>query len=231
MASEDGATQRPASQRRMSPFVKFLIEVGPLGVFFFANNRFDIFTATAAFMGAVLVSLAANYAIERKLPTMPLVTGVFVLVMGGLTLYLQDELFIKIKPTITNLLFAAILLGGLYFGKLFLRHVFGAAFRLQDVGWRILTLRWSGFFVFLAITNELVWRNFDTDMWVNFKVFGIMPITFLFAMAQLSVVKKYGSINGLDDGADGPLDASASGGGAAGAHGDAGKADDGNRPT
>jgi len=208
---------QPARAKRVSPLTKFLIEVGPLGVFFFANNRFDIFTATAAFMAAVVVSLAVNYSIERKLPTMPLVTGVFVLVMGGLTLYLQDDLFIKIKPTITNLLFAMILLGGLYFGKLFLRYVFGAAFQLQDIGWRILTLRWSMFFIFLAVTNELVWRNFDTDDWVNFKVFGIMPLTFIFAIAQMSVVKKYGSLRGVDDAED--------------AKDAAGGTDDGNRPT
>lgn len=188
-----------AERQRISPFTKFLIEVGPLGVFFFANNRFDIFTATAAFMVAVTVSLAANYALERRLPAMPLVTGVFVLVMGGLTLYLQDDLFIKIKPTITNLLFAGILLGGLAWGKLFLRYVFGAAFRLEDAGWRILTIRWSLFFVFLAIVNEIVWRNFDTDTWVNFKVFGIMPMTFIFALAQLPVVKRHGSIVGAEE--------------------------------
>ncbi|MDF1721182.1 MAG: septation protein A [Minwuia sp.] len=222
-------TAEGRSARRVSPFAKFLIEVGPLGVFFFANNRFDIFTATAAFMGAVVISLAANYAIERKLPTMPLVTGVFVLVMGGLTLYLQDDLFIKIKPTITNLLFAAILLGGLYFGKLFLRFVFGAAFSLQDAGWRVLTIRWSMFFIFLALTNELIWRNFDTDTWVNFKVFGIMPITFIFALAQLSVVKKYGSIRGLEDEAEADAAAGQSGG-AVGQSGGAGE-NDGNRPA
>lgn len=188
-----------AERTRISPFTKFLIEVGPLGVFFFANNRFDIFTATAAFMVAVTISLAANYALERRLPAMPLVTGVFVLVMGGLTLYLQDDLFIKIKPTITNLLFAGILLGGLAWGKLFLRYVFGAAFRLENAGWRILTIRWSLFFVFLAIVNEIVWRNFDTDTWVNFKVFGIMPLTFIFALAQLPVVKRHGSIVGVEE--------------------------------
>lgn len=188
-----------AERQRISPFTKFLIEVGPLGVFFFANNRFDIFTATAAFMVAVTISLAANYALERRLPAMPLVTGVFVLVMGGLTLYLQDDLFIKIKPTITNLLFAGILLGGLAWGKLFLRYVFGAAFRLEDAGWRILTIRWSLFFVFLAVVNEIVWRNFDTDTWVNFKVFGIMPLTFIFALAQLPVVKRHGSIVGAEE--------------------------------
>jgi len=120
-------------------------------------------------------------------------------VMGGLTLYLQDDLFIKIKPTITNLLFAGILLGGLAWGKLFLRYVFGAAFRLEDVGWRILTIRWSLFFVFLAVVNEIVWRNFDTDTWVNFKVFGIMPMTFIFALAQLPLVKRYGTIIGAED--------------------------------
>ena len=188
-----------AERTRISPFTKFLIEVGPLGVFFFANNRFDIFTATAAFMVAVTISLAANYALERRLPAMPLVTGVFVLVMGGLTLYLQDDLFIKIKPTITNLLFAGILLGGLAWGKLFLRYVFGAAFRLENAGWRILTIRWSLFFVFLAIVNEIVWRTFDTDTWVNFKVFGIMPLTFIFALAQLPVVKRHGSIVGAEE--------------------------------
>lgn len=188
-----------AERARISPFTKFLIEVGPLGVFFFANNRFDIFTATAAFMVAVTISLAANYALERRLPAMPLVTGVFVMVMGGLTLYLQDDLFIKIKPTITNLLFAGILLGGLAWGKLFLRYVFGAAFRLENAGWRILTIRWSLFFVFLAIVNEIVWRNFDTDTWVNFKVFGIMPLTFIFALAQLPVVKRHGSIIGAEE--------------------------------
>ena len=188
-----------AERTRISPFTKFLIEVGPLGVFFFANNSFDIFTATAAFMVAVTISLAANYALERRLPAMPLVTGVFVLVMGGLTLYLQDDLFIKIKPTITNLLFAGILLGGLAWGKLFLRYVFGAAFRLEDAGWRILTIRWSLFFVFLAIVNEIVWRTFDTDTWVNFKVFGIMPLTFIFALAQLPVVKRHGSIVGAEE--------------------------------
>lgn len=188
-----------AERQRISPFTKFLIEVGPLGVFFFANNRFDIFTATAAFMVAVTVSLAANYALERRLPAMPLVTGVFVLVMGGLTLYLQDDLFIKLKPTITNLLFAGILLGGLAAGKLFLRYVFGAAFRLDEAGWRILTIRWSLFFIFLAIVNEVVWRNFSTDAWVNFKVFGIMPITFVFALAQLPVVKRHGVIVGTEE--------------------------------
>lgn len=188
-----------AERQRISPFTKFLIEVGPLGVFFFANNRFDIFTATAAFMVAVTISLAANYALERRLPAMPLVTGVFVLVMGGLTLYLQDDLFIKVKPTITNLLFAGILLGGLAAGKLFLRYVFGAAFRLDEAGWRILTIRWSLFFVFLAIVNEIVWRNFSTDAWVNFKVFGIMPMTFIFALAQLPVVKRHGTIVGAEE--------------------------------
>lgn len=191
------------AQKRMSPLTKFAIEVGPLAVFFIVNSKAEdifgnapadsIFYATGAFMVAITASLIANFILERRLPTMPLVTAVFVLVLGGLTLYLQDELFIKLKPTFTNLLFAGILVGGLAFGKLFLRYVFGAAFRLSEHGWRILTWRWAAFFVVLAIANEIVWRNFSTDFWVSFKVFGIAPLTFVFALAQLTVVRRHGS--------------------------------------
>lgn len=192
--------------RRINPWTKMAIEIGPIAVFFIVNNRADIFAATAAFMVAIVVALGANYWLERRLPTFPLVTAAFVLVMGGLTLALQDDLFIKLKPTITNLLFAAILLGGLAFGKLLLRHVFGAAFHLNETGWRILTWRWALFFVALAIANEVVWRNFDTDFWVSFKVFGIAPATFVFAIAQLPVIRKHGHI--LGDDSDTPADGS-----------------------
>ena len=122
---------------------------------------------------------------------MPLITGVFVLVFGGLTLWLQDDHFIKIKPTIVNGLFAAILFGGLLSGRLFLKIVFGDVMHLSEEGWRVLTLRWALFFVFLAFLNELVWRSFSTDTWVTFKVFGIMPITFVFALAQIGLLKKH----------------------------------------
>jgi len=171
--------------------IKLVVELGPLLVFFIANSRFGIFAGTAAFMFATVASLIASRALLGRIATMPLVTGVFVLVFGGLTLWLQDDHFIKIKPTIVNGLFAAILFGGLATGRLFLKIVFGDVMRLSEEGWRSLTLRWALFFVFLAILNEVIWRGFSTDTWVAFKVFGIMPITFLFAIAQIGLLKRY----------------------------------------
>ena len=171
--------------------VKLAVELGPLLVFFIGNSRFGIFTGTGAFMVATVVALIVSRAVLGKIATMPLVTGAFVLVFGGLTLWLQDDHFIKIKPTIVNAMFAAILLGGLATGRIFLKIVFGDVMRLADEGWRLLTVRWAVFFVFLAVLNEFVWRSFSTDAWVTFKVFGIMPITFLFALAQIGLLKKY----------------------------------------
>ncbi|MEO0962540.1 MAG: septation protein A [Pseudomonadota bacterium] len=175
----------------LSPTVRLLIEIGPLAVFFIANWRFDIFTATGAFMVAITASLAASWLLARHIATMPLVTGVFVLVFGALTLYLNDDLFIKVKPTLVNGLFAAILFSGLFFGKSLLKIVFDGTFRLTTEGWRKLTWRWAFFFVFLAVLNEIVWRNFSTDFWVSFKVFGNMPITMVFAVAQVGLLQKY----------------------------------------
>lgn len=180
-----------AAGPQMNPLLRFALEAGPLGVFFYCNAKFGIFTATGVFMGATIVALAANWLLERRLPVMPMVSGVFVLVFGGLTLVLQDELFIKMKPTIVNSLFAMILFGGLASGRSLLKPLFGAAFQLSDAGWRTLTFRWAGFFVFLAIVNEVVWRNFDTDTWVDFKVFGIMPITILFTLSQMPLILRH----------------------------------------
>jgi intracellular septation protein len=171
--------------------IKLIVELGPLLVFFIGNSRYGIFAGTAAFMAATVVSLVASQILLKRIATMPLITGVFVLVFGGLTLWLQDAEFIKIKPTIVNGLFAAILFGGLLTKRLFLKVVFGDVMQLSEEGWRVLTLRWTLFFVFLALLNELVWRSFSTDTWVAFKVFGIMPITFLFALAQVGILKKY----------------------------------------
>jgi intracellular septation protein len=171
--------------------IKLIVELGPLLVFFIGNSRYGIFAGTAAFMAATVVSLAASQILLKRIATMPLITGVFVLVFGGPTLWLQDAEFIKIKPTIVNGLFAAILFGGLLTKRLFLKVVFGDVMQLSEEGWRVLTLRWTLFFVFLALLNELVWRSFSTDTWVAFKVFGIMPITFLFALAQVGILKKY----------------------------------------
>jgi intracellular septation protein len=124
-------------------------------------------------------------------PVMPLVSGVVVLVFGGLTLWLQDELFIKLKPTIVNTIFAAVLFGGLFFQKSLLRYLFGDVFSLTEEGWRKLTFRWACFFVLLAVLNEFAWRLLSTDSWVAFKVFGIMPITMVFAIAQVGLLQRH----------------------------------------
>ncbi|WP_172125534.1 MULTISPECIES: septation protein A [unclassified Devosia] len=171
--------------------IKLGLELGPLVVFFIVNSRADIFAATAWFMGAMVVSLLASWLILRKIAVMPLVTGVVVLVFGGLTLWLQDETFIKMKPTITNGLFAAVLLGGLLFGQSLLKYVFGDVYKLRPEGWSKLTLNWGLFFLVLAVINEVLWRNFSTDFWVTFKVWGVMPLTVLFSLSQLSLLNKY----------------------------------------
>jgi intracellular septation protein len=171
--------------------IKLVVELGPLLVFFFANSHYNIFVGTGAFMVATIIALTASRIFLGRIATMPLVTGVFVLVFGGLTLYLQDDHFIKMKPTIVNSLFAAILFGGLFFDRLFLKIVFGDVMRLTREGWRLLTIRWALFFIFLAFLNEVLWRFFSTDTWVTFKVFGIMPLTFIFALAQIGLLKKY----------------------------------------
>lgn len=175
----------------INPLLKLALELGPLAIFFFANSRFGIFTATAVFMVAITIALAVSWMLTRKLPMMPLVTGIVVLVFGGLTLYLQNDLFIKLKPTIVNCLFGSILLGGLYFGKSLLGYVFDSVFKLTDEGWRLLTFRWGVFFFILAIINEIVWRNFSTDFWVSFKVFGFMPITLAFTLFQMPLITKH----------------------------------------
>ena len=171
--------------------IKLVLELGPLVLFFITNARAGIFAATAWFMGAMVVSLILSWLILKRVAIMPLVTGVVVLVFGGLTLYLQDDTFIKMKPTIVNILFGGVLLGGLVFGQSLLKYVFGDVYKLQARGWWILTLRWGVFFFVLAALNEVVWRNFTTDQWVMFKVWGIMPLTIAFSMLQMSVLSKY----------------------------------------
>ncbi|MCW5731131.1 MAG: septation protein A [Alphaproteobacteria bacterium] len=178
--------------RPVHPLLKLAIEAGPLIVFFLVNARAGIFHATAAFMAAIVVSLILAYNLERRMPVMPLVTAGFVLVFGTLTLVLQDELFIKLKPTIVNTLFAAILAGGMLFGRPLLKPLFGAVLPLDNTGWSRLTWRWVWFFLLLALLNEIVWRNFSTDAWVNFKVFGIMPLTIAFSLAQLPLLQRHG---------------------------------------
>jgi len=190
MANE--ADTKPAASPTLgAQALKLLVEVGPLVVFFVVNSRAGIFWGTGTFMVATVISLIASRILLGRIPVMPLVTGACVLVFGGLTLWLQDDHFIKIKPTIVNSLFAGVLFVGLLSGQSFLKIVFGEVFRLTEEGWRKLTLRWACFFVFLAVLNEIVWRSFSTDAWVSFKVFGIMPLTMAFAVAQIGLLRQY----------------------------------------
>jgi intracellular septation protein len=182
---------RSNTERVMTGLIKLALEVGPLGLFFLVNGKYGIFAATGAFMAATVVSLTGSLILMKRLPIMPLVTGVFVLVFGGLTLYLQNDVFIKMKPTIVNLLFASALGTGLLLGRSLMKIVLGEVIQLHDEGWRILTLRWVGFFLFLAILNEIIWRFFSTEFWAAFKLFGVMPITFLFMMSQIGLLQKY----------------------------------------
>jgi len=175
----------------INPLLKIALELGPLLLFFAANSRFGIFVGTATFMLAVVIALGASYMLTRHVPLMTVVSAVVVMVFGGLTLLLQDELFIKLKPTIIYSLFGAVLLGGLLTGKPFLALLFDSVFHLTDEGWRRLTVRWIVFFFVLAVANEFVWRTQSTDVWLSFKVFGVMPLTFLFGALQYPLVTKY----------------------------------------
>jgi len=175
----------------LHPALKLALDVGPLVLFFVGNARFGIFAATAIFMVAILAALAISYALTRRLPVMALVSAVIVTVFGGLTLVLHDETFIKVKPTIIYGLFGATLLFGLLTRKPLLEMVFDSVFSLTEEGWRKLTLRWSLFFFAMAVLNEIVWRNTSTDTWVSFKLFGAVPLTFLFAAFQYPLLMRY----------------------------------------
>lgn len=185
------APANPAAKPPVNQLLKFVLEMGPLLVFFLVNNRAGIFVGTGAFMAATVIALGASYVLMRTIPVMPLVTAFFVLIFGGLTIWLADDLFIKLKPTIINALFAAILLFGVLTGRLFIKLVLESAFNLTDRGWRLITWAWIGFFIFLAAINEIVWRNFSTDFWVSFKVFGVMPLTIAFSFAMIPIILKH----------------------------------------
>src|SRR5437870_8155586 len=183
--------RRMSDKPKLNPILKLALDIGPLVLFVAANARFGIFAATATFMVAISVALAVSYAMTRHIAVMPVVTAVIVLVFGSLTLVLHDETFIKLKPTIIYPLFGAVLLGGLAAGKSLLGMVFDSVFHLTEEGWRRLTLRWALFFFALALLSELVWRSQTTDVWVSFKVFGVVPLTFAFAALQYPLLTKY----------------------------------------
>jgi intracellular septation protein len=173
------------------PLFKLATELGPLLVFFVVNAKFHLFVATAAFMVAIVAAMVASCAVTRHVPVMALVTGIVVLVFGTLTLVLHDETFIKVKPTIIYGLFAAVLGGGLLFGRSFIAIMFDQMFNLTPRGWRILTARWALFFLAMAMLNEVIWRTQSTDVWVAFKAFGVIPLTMGFAITQMPLIKRY----------------------------------------
>jgi len=178
-------------KRKPHPLFKLATELGPLLVFFGVNARFHLFVATAAFMVAIVAAMAASYVVTRHVPMMALVTGIVVLVFGTLTLALHDETFIKVKPTIIYGLFALVLGGGLLFGRSFIAIMFDQMFNLTPRGWRILTMRWTLFFLAMAFLNEAIWRTQTTDFWVAFKAFGVIPLTTIFAITQMPLIKRY----------------------------------------
>ncbi len=183
-----GAEAAPAEP----PWLKPVSDYGPIAVFFVAFYATkDLLWATGAIMAATAVALALSLAIARRVPLMPLITAAVVAVFGGLTLWLQDETFIKMKPTIVQVLFAAILLGGLAFGRPLLKPLMGTAWSMDDRGWRKLTFRFGLFFLAMAALNEAVWRTQSDEVWVNFKVFGILGLTLVFALAQTPLMRRH----------------------------------------
>ncbi|MGA0563915.1 septation protein A [Ancylobacter sp. VNQ12] len=192
MTSSETTKAGETSLRRMHPATKFALEMGPLAVFFIANAKAGIYVATGAFMLATLIALAVMWVLARKIAVMPLVSAGVVLVFGTLTLVLQDDHFIKMKPTLVNALFGIALLGGLAVKKPLLPYVLGDVFELTPEGWRVLTIRWGVFFILMAVVNEIVWRSVSTDAWVAFKTFGYLPLTLVFAMAQMPLMTRHG---------------------------------------
>ncbi|MGC9952892.1 MAG: septation protein A [Rhizomicrobium sp.] len=168
-----------------------ILDFGPLLLFFAAYKLSGIFAATATVMVAAVVAVGVGYWLDRKIHPIPLATAVIVLVFGGLTLYLNNDMFIKMKPTMIYALFGSVLLGGLYFNRPFVKYIFGAAVTLNDAGWRVLTRRFGLFFFGMALINELIWRNFSNDIWVNYHVFGAIVLTVLFSMSQVPFLLKH----------------------------------------
>ena len=171
--------------------LKAIVEYGPIIVFFVTYWMADLYTATAAIIIATLAVLVLSLIIERRVPVMPIVTGCIIIVFGGLTLWLKDETFIKMKPTIIQIIFGLVLLVGLYTKNIFLEKLLGASLKMERQGWVILTRRFAFFFFSMALLNEVIWRTQSTDFWVNFKVFGILVLTILFLVAQVQLLKKY----------------------------------------
>ena len=176
----------------MNSFIKLFIDIGPLAVFFiYYKVSGDLIDAILPLMLATIISVVISYILEKRIPIMPTLGAGIVVIFGGLTIIFDNKIFIFMKPTIINIMFAAILYGGIILKKPLLKYLLGSALKLEEEGWSILTQRWAAFFIALAVLNEIVWRTMSEEFWVSFKVFGILPITFIFTMTQFPLIKKY----------------------------------------
>jgi intracellular septation protein len=190
-APRDGKTASPPAADRKQ-LGKLILDLAPLLIFFAAYMASDIYVATGVLMAATVVSMIVSRLWLGHISAMLMLTTALVVGFGALTLWLNDPRFIKMKPTMVNLLFAGALGAGLMTGRNFLELLLGQAFQLTEEGWRKLTYRWIGFFLAMAVVNEIVWRNFSEGTWASFKVFGILPLTIIFAMLQVGLIQRYG---------------------------------------
>lgn len=189
------------SETKQTPgWLRPVVEYGPIAAFLIAYSIADLFVATASIMVATALALAISFITERRIPMMPLITAGIIGVLGGLTLWLQDETFIKMKPTIIQVIIGTVLYSGLLTKRLFLKSLMGAAWHITDEGWRVLTVRFALFFFLMGALNEVVWRTQSTDLWVNFKVFGLMGLTIVFILTQLPLLKRFAiKVKGASD--------------------------------
>ena len=185
------AEQSEARPKRLSEGARMGLELGPLVAFFATNYVWGLFPGTAVLIATTLAAIAIMYGIDRRVPVMPAVSCVMVTIFGGLTLILADEMFIKLKPTVVNLLFAAALTFGVLIRRNFLQLLFGTVMSLDEMGWKIVTRRWIVMFCVLAAVNEFVWRSYDTDTWVTFKTFGVPVLVVIFSMTLVPVLQRH----------------------------------------
>ena len=175
-------------------FLKFITDFGPLLIFFtiYYKSGNNLNVAIPPLIIATTIAVVIVYFVEKKIPYVPLIGGIIISLFGGLTLYFDNPIFLYVKPTIVNIIFAGILIiSKIFFDKNFLKFFLQTAFQLSEIGWNKLNLRWAYFFIFLAILNELVWRTQPETTWVNFKVWGMLPITFIFTALQLPLINRY----------------------------------------
>ena len=175
-------------------FLKFITDFGPLLIFFtiYYKSENNLTVAIPPLIISTLIAVVIMYFVERKIPYVPLIGGIVISLFGGLTLYFDNPIFLYMKPTIVNIIFAGILIiSKIFFDKNFLKFFLQTAFQLEEAGWNKLNFRWAYFFIFLAILNELVWRTQPETTWVNFKVWGMLPITFIFTGLQLPLINRH----------------------------------------